>query len=415
MYIELIKPYIIFVTETKLSPTDVTRDYFNFKDYTEYRYDRTIVDGGGGVIILVHNNISSEPLLDDVLENTESAACIIKNGSKKLLLGCIYRKPSSPPEYNTRINNVIRNLSQIDVDQTLICGDFNYPKIDWNNHIVRASETSSEQLFYDECQNAFLHQHVDEPTRQRGSDKPSLIDLVLTKNEFEIDKINFHAPIGLSDHSCLAFEYELEGYVEIVDEPMARKKYFKADYTKIKCEFGKTNWTNEMNERDLKNSWELFSNTYDQVVDSLVPVEVPPKGPPKNKWMTRCAQQAVNRKAEAWDFYRKKRTKARYERYCRARNNAVQQVRLAKFNFEKSLANEIKKGDTAAFYSYLRSKTKIKDEVSKVTKPDGNLTESNKETGNIINNTFQAVYVHEGIEPIPQSDTVFNGTLLAGI
>ena len=145
MYIELIQPHIIFVTETKLSPTDVTRDYFNFKNYTEYRYDRTIVDGGGGVIILVHNNISSEPLLDDVLENTESAACIIKNGSKKLLLGCIYHKPSSPPEYNTRINNVIRNLSQIDVDQTLICGYFNYPKIDRNNHIVRASETSSEQ------------------------------------------------------------------------------------------------------------------------------------------------------------------------------------------------------------------------------------------------------------------------------
>lgn len=91
---------------------------------------------------------------------------------------------------------------------------------------------------------------------------------------------------------------------------------------------------------------------------------MPSKGSPKNKWTTKYALNAVKRKADVWEFYKKRRSRARYERYCRACNNVLYMVRLAKMNFERSCVQEIKNGDTAAFYSYLRSKTKIKEEMS---------------------------------------------------
>ena len=415
LYIEKESPHVIFVTETKLRPTELTKDFFNFKDYNEFRRDRKNVDGGGGVIILVHNCLNAELISQEVLQDTESVACKINYGLKSVVLGCMYRPPYSPPEYNIRISNAIHSLSLIQADQTLICGDFNYPKIEWNDHIIRASETSSEQIFYDVCQSVFLHQHVDECTRQRGDDEPSMLDLVFSKNEHEIENINYYAPIGKSDHSTLIFDYKLEGNVNVDDEIIGRKKFFKADYTKINFELQKNNWNTEMSEGDLATSWHYFTRSYNEVTDLLIPTEMPSKGSPKNKWMTRYAQYAVEKKAEAWEFYRKRRSKARYDRYKRACNNAVYQVRQAKMNFEKSLANEIKRGDTAAFYSYLRSKTKIKEGVSNVLKPDGTLTSTNSETANVINNTLQSVFVREGDGPIPQPTFVFHDVILEDI
>ena len=108
--------------------------------------------------------------------------------------------PGSTFRYSHKVSEAIEILSDIPADQYLICGDFNYPKIDWLNYVIpetnnnnNAENTSREIRFYDAIQNAFLHQHVTEPTRQRGSNTPSLLDLVLTKNELEIEYIDYQS------------------------------------------------------------------------------------------------------------------------------------------------------------------------------------------------------------------------------
>lgn len=93
-----------------------------------------------------------------------------------------------------------------------------------------------------------------------------MLDLVFSKNELEIESINYHAPIGKSDHASLAFDFTLEGSVDQVDEVTGRKKYFKADYTKIKHELCMINWEAEMLEENTVNSWDTFLHNYNQVV-----------------------------------------------------------------------------------------------------------------------------------------------------
>ena len=56
--------------------------------------------------------------------------------------------------------------------------------------------------------------------------------------------------------------------------------------------------------------------------------------------------------------------------------------------YEKSVAAEVKSGDTAVFYAYARSRTTVKDEVTRMILPDGSLTQSSKSTADIINVTF---------------------------
>jgi len=45
-----------------------------------------------------------------------------------------------------------------------------------------------------------LLQHVAEPTRQRGTDKPHTLDLIISSDNFVSD-VEYLSPLGMSDHS----------------------------------------------------------------------------------------------------------------------------------------------------------------------------------------------------------------------
>ena len=148
--------------------------------------------------------------------------------------------PHLPQIYNCKITEAVNQISDIHADQHIICGDFNYSSINWFDLVVEDSDSDNigrsvcdAKRFYDAVQNSFLYQHVDEATRFRGSDEPSLLDLILTKNHLEIEYIDYQASIGMSDHNVLVFNFTLEGDIQS-DEPSAPKlNVFKGDFPKI--------------------------------------------------------------------------------------------------------------------------------------------------------------------------------------
>ena len=93
------------------------------------------------------------------------------------------------------------------VSHLLLMGDFNFPEIDWINNRVKGSQESELQRFYDQLQDKFLVQKVCKPTRVRGNQKPSLINLVISKDENIIDGIQHLAPLGSSDHEGINWTY----------------------------------------------------------------------------------------------------------------------------------------------------------------------------------------------------------------
>ena len=85
----------------------------------------------------------------------------------------------------------------------------------------------------------FFFQHVLEPTRQRGSDDPSCLDLIFTNEEYMTDNIQFLSPLGHSDHSMIMFE------VKICQEdtpPKIKVMYDKGDYEGIKKTLNDVDW-----------------------------------------------------------------------------------------------------------------------------------------------------------------------------
>ena len=396
--------HIILLTETKMKSSDITSDFFKLENFDVMRKER-LFKGGGGVAILVKEGIFSRDISEELCLDTESIACLIGYGSRKLLVACMYRAPDSLVEYSDKINLNIQKICNFKSDQLIICGDFNFPEIDWINHLVTAGSAERENVasrFYEICQDFFLYQHVTEFTRKRGSDEPSTLDLIFSKNEFEIDEIVYKVPIGKSDHQVLVFDFSLEGTCEFEEHTPPRKNYFKGKYKEINKILANFEWFRLLL-NDVHGKWSIFMQVYNSTTTKgYVDEKKTPLGNNTNKkWMTSQTKKALDAKSDKWNSYRSNKTPENYDIYVRYRNDAVSIVRNAKKDFEMKLASEIEKGDCQGFYAYLRSQTTIKEGVSRVCKPDGSLTESLKDTSDTFNKVFQSVFVREGDEPVP--------------
>ena len=64
-------------------------------------------------------------------------------------------------------------------------GDFNVKEINWQENEVDGGPESFPFLFNECTKDAFLYQHVTEPTRFRG-EQESLLDLIFTKEEDDV-------------------------------------------------------------------------------------------------------------------------------------------------------------------------------------------------------------------------------------
>ena len=71
-----------------------------------------------------------------------------------------------------------RMMMQNAVD-LVIMGDLNHPEIDWESVTTEKSINHSSQHFIDAIRDAYLYQHVTQPTRYRHSQNPNFLDLIL--------------------------------------------------------------------------------------------------------------------------------------------------------------------------------------------------------------------------------------------
>ena len=118
-------------------------------------------------------------------------------GGDILLFGCFYRSPtpsSISEDNNENLNKLLRSISMRKYSHKCFVGDFNYRNINWVSWTTLQNEDSNEAKFVETIRDCYLHQHIDEPTRRRGNDEPSLIDLVFTDEDMQVSDVTHHAP-----------------------------------------------------------------------------------------------------------------------------------------------------------------------------------------------------------------------------
>ena len=119
---------------------------------------------------------------------------------------------------------------------------FNYRGIYWEtitNIETNTLQKRENEIFIECIRDSYLYQHIKEPTRQRGGDKPSVLDLIFTNEENTVTDIEICAPIGASDHSVINFNLNCKAPEQ---PPVIKTVYDKGDYMKMKTEFDKINF-----------------------------------------------------------------------------------------------------------------------------------------------------------------------------
>jgi len=111
-----------------------------------------------------------------------------------------------------------------------------------------------------------------EPTRCRGSDDPSILDLILTNEQLQISDLQYHAPIGSIDHTVITFKYHC--FFDYV-QPSTRYAYDKADYEKIREHLQEGNGNESLidipENKSTEDLWNLFKNGILKLRDRFVP------------------------------------------------------------------------------------------------------------------------------------------------
>ena len=423
--IEIEKPMIVAICEVK--PKNV-KDEGKQHDYGIPNYSLHPVNltesTGRGIAIYTHSSLDKSVIqLKSRLQYQE--ACLVEmrlRGGDKLLFCCCYRSPT--PSETSEPNNqllveLLSNISSKDYSHVCIVGDFNYKKINWATWTSTCGEDSPEMKLIEGLRDCYLHQHVEKPTRRRGSDEPSLLDLVLTNEEMQVTDIQHHAPIGKSDHDVLCFNFHC--YLDFT-QPKDRFNFGKGDYDAMRNDITGTKWREDFanyvahlaaDGSRVEKCWKSLKEKVLALRNQYVPKSTSSSGPSwKQKGsfpigdQERKAITDKNRRHRAWVARGSPSENKNQERqqYTRARNKVKNLLRKAKRNFEKGIAKQCKT-NPKSFWSYTRSKLRTKSGIAPLLSNPENkdsLVFDDKDKADVVQNQFSSMFTQEPEGDIPR-------------
>lgn len=134
----------------------------------------------------------------------EHSSVEVKSGNgESLIITSVYRSPSSNVDNNTRLLQLLQEISETNFTYKIVLGDFNLPLKNWEKYTTEEGQQGFSTMFIEKIRDCFFSQHIKEIIRQRGENRGSILDLLFSNDETIIDEINLCSPLGRSDHACV--------------------------------------------------------------------------------------------------------------------------------------------------------------------------------------------------------------------
>ena len=275
-------------------------------------------------------------------------------GSDSLLIGCMYRSPSSDKYTSTlALCNLLSSIHGY--SHVLICGDFNYPNINWS---TLSCNTTYSQMFLDTIHDHCLFQHITEPTHYRPNIVANTLDLVFTNEDGMINSVEYLPGIGSSDHVCLRFSLLCySNYTQV-----CRPKYNlnRADFDRMRQLLQDVNWEDTLNPLDIHSAWQFFASKFTDVVNRCIPLCINRKK--KNIYVTCRVFSLRNRKHKLWNKYIRSKSDTDFQHYCKVRNELRNLTRILRINYENKLVSNVKI-NPRQFWKYVNSQLKVHPKI----------------------------------------------------
>ena len=334
------QPDIVCVTEVfpKHCVTEVSIASVQIVGYT--CYCSNFSHNSRGVCMFVKSTFNVNPL-DNL--NTggfqESLWCSISvHGSDDIVVGVVYRSPSSTHENDDKLLDLIKDVTRLYSSNLLIVGDFNLPKVDWSSWSTPSFHTISD-LFLDTLDDEFLTQHVSFATRFRDGQTPSTLDLIVTRDDAQLEDVSTGAPLGNSDHIMICFEYVCS--VHIPTTSNRRYLYERGNYQQFNYELINLDWDGLFSGLSVEAMWNCFHSIYCKLLDKYVPGVVWTTARDSPQWITKFIKDKIKLKRMAWTKYKRSLCSVDYSTYAQCRNECTAAVRKAKHDYENRLVQGI--------------------------------------------------------------------------
>ena len=265
-------PNIMMIQEAKPKNFNriLTKAEHEIPNYDIEWLNMTEKDPGRGLITYIKQGIKYKIVSFDVPFTEYLALAVEINSREKLLAVNMYHSPSSTDDNTKALNRAILKLAAEDrYNFVLLAGDGNFKHINWNSMTCSVSETSKDFLFLETIKDAFLDQHIKSPTRGRGSDTPSTLDLIITKNDDVVEDIIIEAPLGKSDHAMIHGNIACSFEAKPIRK--TRYQYDKADFKKLRDMMPDWKEILKNDEMTIDEMWKVFKDKVTAAIDECVP------------------------------------------------------------------------------------------------------------------------------------------------
>ena len=400
-HIENQKPSIIMLTEIepkfkKDQTKQIKESEIMIPNYSLY----TNTNRKRGIAIYIENKLNPRECTDEINNKFEECVfCEFEGINKeKVLIGCMYKSPNSTKENIDNMISTIKNENIQKYDAICITGDFNYPKINWNN----TNKTSFEnERFVEALKDAYLIQKVEHPTRNvRTDQQANIVDLVLVNEETLISEIVHCAPLGNSDHDILYFQLNIPKKKK-KKERIKRYNLNKGKYEEMRKEFRKENWT-KMEKMDVEQAWGCLKTKIIEQMNKHIPkMEAKDSKKIKPCWMNNKVLRKIKKKYHAYKRYLVTKQGKEYEKYIRQRNECTKAIKKAKKKHEKNIAKDCKE-NPSKFWKYVNDKCKSNVGISSLKDKEGNLVTEDRERAELLNEFFTSVFLTEDLTNLPK-------------
>ncbi|XP_072051686.1 uncharacterized protein [Amphiura filiformis] len=295
--VDATKPDIIYSCETWLKP-DMSKGEIFPPGYNLYRKDRK--DGWGGVLLGVHSSLISQQL--QIESEAEFVGAKIISGKQTIIIGALYRPPSSKQPYMNVLNQVIEEICVSNPGVAVwIAGDANLPDIDWATDRVVGHQYLLElnESFLQMLARTGMEQLVDFPTRNE-----SILDIIITNRPSLINRCEGLPALG--DHDIVYADWNAQASRV---KPSRRKIFLwnHADFDLIRQETKE--WADKFVSRNTTSTpVELLSREIEQYLQKILHDRVPSKLSStrfNQPWFNTSTKRICRRKARAFKKARK--------------------------------------------------------------------------------------------------------------
>ncbi len=387
------KPHIIAVTETWLSSC-VPNGAIRVHGYdTVYRYDRPDHRRGGGVLLLVRNNLSCTER-PDLRVWPESVWAEIRLTCQTLIVGCLYRPPSS--DSSILSDDLELTFNKIDFrHKVVLVGDFNATSPSWcssdkYNVAGRHLEPSFLALG--------LHQCLSSPTHLRPDGSfGALLDLVLTNHPSSVTAVTTHPPVGSSDHLVVQCSLSFKtSSIPLSDRhPKLVWCYERADMRALNNALMEADWPGVRDAENIDDAWECWQLTFMSTVNKFVPHKTIHKFAKKNPWVTPDVEKAIKEKRAAFRRFKKDPRQETRRNFTTLRNRVTYLIRKSERAHTATLHRSVRLSTSPSssqeFWRYVRNVTgKTRHTaIPDLVEPLSNRTVSlAQEKANLLNSFF---------------------------